>query len=131
MPYIRKAPRTVTYRNGRALMGFGDFNDESLCTSIPVGDPYRKPGNYCNTGDGGYTTFNADGSVYAVPVAKPPDSSWIGKIGGAILGALSPQPPVYPPGMMPGMVPTGMSTTTKVALAGGALLLVALIARRS
>jgi len=126
MPYFRKLPPAP---RPRSLFGFGDFNDESPCASIPVGDAYRKPGNYCATADGGYTTFNADGSVYAVPVAKPPDTSIIGKIGGAILGALTPQPPVYPPGMMPG-VPVGMSTTTKIALAGGALLVVALIARR-
>ncbi len=127
MPYVRKN-RPLPRR--RPLLGFGDWNDESPCAAIPAGDAYRKPGNYCATPDGGYTTFNPDGSVYAVPVAKPPDTSIIGRIGGAILGALTPQPPVYPPGMMPGMVPTGMSTTTKIALAGGALLVVALIARR-
>jgi hypothetical protein len=127
MPYFRKLPpRQIP----RTLQGFGDFNDESPCASIPAGDAYRKPGNYCATADGGYTTFNPDGSVYAFPVAKPPDTSIIGKIGGAILGALTPQPPVYPPGMYPGMVPTGMSTTTKIALVGGGLLVVALIARR-
>jgi hypothetical protein len=136
MPYFRKMPPLP---RRRALLGFGDFTDQNQCSEIPIGDAYRKPGHYCATPDGGMTTFNADGSTYRAPGATDPDpahpagatadsGSILGKIGGAILGALTPQPPVYPPGMMP--APAGMSTTTKVALAGGALLVVALIARR-
>lgn len=124
MPYIRNG------RNGRRVMhGFGDFNDESQCSSIPAGDAYRKPGNYCATPDGGYTTFNADGSVYTVPAGSPPiapPSIW-DKIGGALKVVLSPTPVMTAPAVP---VDTGMSTTTKIALAGGALLVVALIARR-
>jgi hypothetical protein len=135
MPYVK---RPSPYSRRGALLGFGDVSDQTQCSQIPIGNPYRKPGNYCATPDGGITTFNADGSTYRAPGAVDPDpahpagsdtGSILGKIGGAILGALTPQPPVYPPGVMPGMVPAGMSTTTKVALAGGALLVVALIAR--
>lgn len=119
MPYVKK--NALARR--RPMMGFGDFNDESLCTSIPSGDAYRKPGNYCNTGDGGYTTFNADGSTYSVPVSTPPSSpSTVSKI----LTALFP-----PPIVMPNVpVATGMSTTTKVAIAGGAVLLAVVLLRR-
>jgi hypothetical protein len=114
------------------LMGFGGdgmgaYDDETPCTSIPPGDPYRKPGNYCATGDGGYTTFNANGSTYDGTVPKP--SFWDRL--GAILSAANPTPTPIPGGIMP-PVPynPGMSTTTKVALAGGAVLAVALIARK-
>jgi hypothetical protein len=126
MPYIRNLP---ALSRRRTLMGFGDWNDETPCASIPVGDPYRKPGNYCATPDGGYVTFNADGSAYTEPVASPPSNvgKVIGQIGGALLGIFTNKPVVPAPGLP---VATGMSTTTKIALAGGALVVVALIARR-
>lgn len=141
MPYIRNMPvSTMRALPGRrALQGFGDFTDETQCSAIPSGDPYRKPGNYCATPDGGITTFNADGSTYRSPGAIDPDpahpagsdssiGSVIGKIGGAILGVLTNKPVLPTPGVP---VPdTGMSTTTKIALAGGAVLAIALIARR-
>lgn len=126
MPYINPI------RRRRALMGFGDYNDETQCSSIPAGDPYRKPGNYCATPDGGYTTFNADGSVYSVPSSSS-GGSFFDKLGAAIGGALSQKPAAYPGyPVMPGypMVPTGMSTTTKIALAGGAVALALVLARR-
>jgi LPXTG-motif cell wall-anchored protein len=106
-------------------MGFGDFTDESPCASIPAGDPYRKPGNYCATPDGGYTTFNADGSTYSMPTDS---GSILDKIGGALTSVLGQKPPVAP--AIPMMPQTGMSTTTMVALAGGAVLLVVLLTRR-
>jgi hypothetical protein len=66
------------------------FTDESPCASIPAGDPYRKPGNYCATPDGGYTTFNADGSTFvnnpagsAAPAMSP--TTMIAIAGGAVL----------------------------------------------
>jgi len=123
MPYIQPN------RRRRALMGFGDFSDETPCASIPAGDAYRKPGNYCATADGGYTTFNADGSVYSQPASS--GGSFLDKLGAAIGGALT-QKPMYPGYPMPGypIVPTGMSTTTKVALAGGAVMLAVLLTRR-
>lgn len=128
MPYVRKNARPWP-RPRRSLQGFGDFNDESPCTSIPAGNAYRKPGNYCSTSDGGYTSFNADGSLVPTGVSSGNDaSSIIGKIGGAILGALNQKPAMAPGVMMPAS--PGMSMTTKIALAGGALLVVALIARR-
>lgn len=108
--------------------GMGDFNDETQCASIPAGDPYRKPGNYCATPGGGYTTFNADGSTYVDPSSAAATPSIWDKIG-AVLNAGSVVTPM-PGGIMPPAYNTGMSTTTKVALAGGAVLLVALIARR-
>lgn len=132
MPYIRNLGRHA------GLSGLGAFSDETPCSSIPMGDPYRKPGNYCATPDGGITTFNADGSTYRAPGAVDPDpahpassssvGSVIGKIGGALISALTNRPAPGAP-VMPVPAP-GMSTTTKVALAGGALLVVALIARR-
>jgi hypothetical protein len=120
-----------------SLMGFGgdgmgDFNDETPCSNVPAGDPYRKPGNYCATPGGGYTTFNADGSTYMDPstgaaAAAPSPSIWDRL--GSILSAGSVVTPM-PGGIMPPAYNTGMSTTTKVALAGGAVLLLALIARK-
>jgi hypothetical protein len=134
MPYVRR--QTRARRNGRPLMGFGAFSDETQCSQIPTGDPYRKPGNYCATPDGGVTTFNQDGSTYRAPGAIDPDpahpassgdGSILGKIGGVLTNILG-QPPVVA-GQLP-IQPPGMSTTTKIALAGGALLVFALIARR-
>jgi len=127
MPYVRT-------RNG--LHGMGDFSDQTQCSQIPIGDGYRKPGNYCATPDGGITTFNADGSTYRAPGAVDPDpahpaggstGSALDKIGGLlsnILGNRPALPPTVP------VVNPGMSTTTKILLAGGALAVVALIARR-
>jgi len=122
------------YRNGRGgLHGLGT-DDSTQCSSIPIGDPYRKPGNYCATPDGGATTFNADGSTYRAPGAVDPDPAHpagassgdvISKIFGGLSSILGQKPPVA----MPLPVDTGMSTTTKLALAGGALLVVAMIAR--
>jgi hypothetical protein len=106
-------------------MGFGDFSDESPCASIPSGDPYRRPGNYCATPDGGYTTFNADGSVYSMPADS---GSILDKIGGALATVLGQRAPVATG--VPVLPPSGMSTTTAVALAGGAVLLVVLLTRR-
>ena len=123
MPYIR---RPMIRRPALALRGFGDFNDESPCTSIPAGDAYRKPGNYCATADGGYTTFNADGSTFVQP-ADPSGPSFLDKLGIAIAGAFGQR--TLPQTSIP-ITPPGMSTTTKVALAGGALLLVVVLARR-
>lgn len=128
------------------LLGMGDFSDATQCSEIPLGDPYRKPGNYCATPDGGTTTFNADGTTYRAPgYAVDPDpahpvgtgpggsATSSGGSGGGILDAITraltasvvPQPTVMVPGPS-----TGMSTTTMVALAGGAVLLAVLLSRR-
>jgi hypothetical protein len=133
MPYLQ---RTVIRRppvRRRALMGFGAFDDNSPCSSIPAGDPYRKPGNYCATADGGFTTFNTDGSVYVEPAGTTatasPNASVLDKIGTALSSALG-QRPIVAPGMPIAAPIGGMSTTTKVALAGGAVLLLVLLTRR-
>lgn len=109
--------------------GMGDFSDETPCAQIPAGDPYRKPGNYCATPGGGYTTFNADGSTYVAPEAAAASPSIWDRLG-AVLSAGSAVASPMPGGVMPSPYNTGMSTTTKVALAGGAVLLLALIARK-
>jgi hypothetical protein len=107
-------------------MGFGDdYGDKSPCASIPTGDPYRKPGNYCATPDGGYTTFNADGSVYTMPADS---GSIFRKLGTALSTVLGAKPAIATG--VPVLPQPGMSTTTMIALAGGAVLLVALLARR-
>jgi len=124
------------------MMGLGDFSDTTQCSEIPLGDPYRKPGNYCATPDGGTTTFNSDGTTYrapgyavdpdpAHPVGTGPGGS-SGSSGGGILDAitkafttsLAPPPTVIAPAS------TGMSTTTMVMLAGGAVLLAVMLSRR-
>lgn len=115
----------VLRRRRRALLGFGDFSDETPCASIPAGDPYRRPGNYCATPGGGYTTFNADGSVYAIPENT---GSILDKIGGALSSVLG-QKPVVATGV-PILPQMGMSTTTKIALAGGAVILAVILTRR-
>lgn len=128
-PVHRSVPR-------RGLMGLGAFTDSDQCSTIPIGDPYRKPGNYCATPDGGITTFNADGSTYRTPGAVDPDpahpagssssgGSFWDKIAAAAGAAVGKPTTPYP---MP--VQTGMSTTTMVALAGGAVLLAVMLARR-
>ncbi len=130
----------------RGMMGLGAFDDTTQCSSIPPGDPYRKPGNYCATPDGGNTTFNSDGTTYWMPGAVNPDPANLrtpttttsggsagGGGGGGLLStllqtfatpALSPTVPVAPPG------PGGLSTTTMLMLAGGAVVVALLLARR-
>lgn len=128
----------------RGMMGLGAFDDTTQCSSIPPGDPYRKPGNYCATPDGGNTTFNADGTTYWMPGAVNPDPANLrtpttttsgGSAGGGggflstllqtfTTPALSPTVPVAPPG------PGGLSTTTMLMLAGGAVVVALLLARR-
>lgn len=131
MPYFR---RSLVRRHPGGLMGLGGFSDSTQCSEIPSGDPYRKPGNYCATPDGGITTFNADGSTYRAPgyavdpdPAHPVNSSRSG--GGlvdTILRSLSPSPgPAVPMTAGPG----GMSTTTLILLAAGGVAL-ALALRR-
>jgi hypothetical protein len=136
MAYFKRSlVRRTPLRHG--LMGLGAFTDSDQCSTIPIGDPYRKPGNYCATPDGGTTTFNADGSTYRAPGAVDPDpahpagasssggdSIW-DKIAAAAGAAVGRPATPYP---MP--IQTGMSTTTMVALAGGAVLIAVLLARR-
>jgi len=144
MSYFKRlrspAPRPAIRRRG--LLGMGDFSDSTQCSEIPLGDPYRKPGNYCATPDGGLTTFNADGSTYRAPgYAVDPDpahpagtSASASGSGGGVLDSLTrilttafaPPPTVVVPGATSG----GMSTTTLLALAGAGVLAAVLLSRR-
>jgi hypothetical protein len=117
----------------------GGFTDIDQCSTIPLGDPYRKPGNYCATPDGGTTTFNADGTTYRAPgyavdpdPAHPVGTPSSGSGGGimdsltrVLTGAFAPPPTVIVPGAS-----GGMSTGTMLALAGGAVLIAVMLARR-
>ena len=137
MAYFKR-PRPVHRKRG--LLGMGDFTDNDQCSTIPSGDPYRKPGNYCSTPDGGMTTFNSDGSTYRAPgYTVDPDpahpagsasssggSSFWDSITRAVVGAVAPpQPPVIVPGAN-----TGMSTGTMLAIAGVGVAAVVLLTRR-
>lgn len=140
MPYMKRSFVRRMPPKRRGLLGFGDFDDSTQCSSIPKGDAYRKPGNYCATPDGGMTTFNSDGSTYWAPGAVNPDPanltapgvSTSSSSGGGFLDAFlktftTPTPatlPVTAPG------PGGLSTTTWVMLGGGVLVAVLLLARR-
>ena len=120
-------------KHRRALSGFSGlgYTDDDQCSVIPLNDPYRKPGNYCATPDGGLTTFNADGSTYRAPGAVDPDPAHPAgaRSGGSfwelIINAVSPKPPttvIVPPS-------SGVSTTTALLLGGGALAAVYLLTR--
>jgi len=134
--YMRKHPMLPPPRKKRGLFGFGDFTDSDQCSTIPIGDPYRKPGNYCATPDGGMTTFNSDGSTYRAPGAVDPDPahpagssgsiSGGGSIWDAIAGSLLPRPTVAQPVVAGG----GMSTTTMLAIGGGIVVLALVLSRR-
>jgi len=132
-------PSSILSLMGVGGCGMGGFSDTDQCSTIPLGDPYRKPGNYCATPDGGLTTFNADGSTFRTPGAVDPDpahppgatassssSGGIWDTVGRIFGAAT--TPGVPAAVAP--VQSGMSPTTMILLAGGALALVVLIARK-
>jgi len=146
MPYMKRTLiRRLPPRGRRRGMGcsaMGDFTDSDQCSTIPLGDPYRKPGNYCATPDGGTTTFNADGTTYRQPGytvdPDPAHPAGTGPGGSATTGAgtgssfldsllkvvTTPTPPTV---IAP--VSTGLSTTTAIALAGGAILLALMLSR--
>jgi hypothetical protein len=135
MPYMKHTAIRRLPRRRRGLLGLGGYSDSDQCSVIPAGDPYRKPGNYCATPDGGMVTFNADGSVVRTPGAVDPDpahpAGTVFQTGGA--GLFNSILQSFMPGggaVMPVPVSTGMSTTTKIALAGGAVLVVYLLASR-
>ena len=132
MSYFRRAPRRTLPQRG--MSGLGAFTDSDQCSTIPAGDPYRKPGNYCATPDGGTTTFNADGSTYRAPGAVDPDpahpagASSGGSFWDTLTAAITrPAVPTYPG--MP-VASTGMSTTTMLMLGGAAVAVAVLLARR-
>lgn len=125
MPYLR---------NSRALTSLSGFSENDQCSVIPIGDPYRKPGNYCATPDGGMTTFNSDGSTYRVPGAVDPDpahpagssgsQSTVSKILGALFPTSTPMGPTAP------MPSGGISTSTALMIGGGVIFVVLLATRR-
>jgi hypothetical protein len=124
--YVKKHRR-------RALSGFSGlgYSDEDQCSVIPLNDPYRKPGNYCATPEGGSTTFNSDGSTYRAPGAVDPDPAHPAgsKSGGGfweqLISAVAPKPPTTVITPAAG----GISTTTAILLGGGALAAVYLLTR--
>lgn len=140
MPYFKRSLVRRLPPQRRGMMGFGDYDDSTQCSSIPKGDSYRKPGNYCATPDGGMTTFNSDGSTYWAPGAVNPDPANLSAPGvssssssGAgildtFLKTLAPPATATLPVAAPG--PGGLSTTTWVLLGGGVLVAVLLLARR-
>ena len=115
----------------RSFLGLGAFTDNDQCSTIPLTDPYRKPGNYCATPDGGIVTFNADHTVVRTPGALDPDPAHPASVGGGffdkILSTFGVGTPTGPLAPAPQV---GMSTTTKIALAGGVVVAAYLIARR-
>lgn len=42
--------------------GLGDYTDSTPCAAIPVGDPYRVPGNFCSA-CGTLFQFNSNGAI--------------------------------------------------------------------
>jgi hypothetical protein len=130
--YLKKTPPR---RRRPGLLGFGDFTDSDQCSTIPSGDPYRKPGNYCATPDGGITTFNSDGSTYRQPGSVDPDPAHPagsgGGGGGGVLDSILKS--FFPaPVMTPVMAPSsgGLSTTTALMIGGGVLLVAVLLSRK-
>jgi hypothetical protein len=136
--YVKKIPMRVRGRR-RGLMGFGslgDFTDDDQCSVIPAGDPYRKPGNYCATPDGGITTFNADGSTFRQPGAVDPDPAHSARggasSGGGVLDTflktLFPTPTMATGPLAP--MQTGIGTGTALMIAGGVVLFAFVATRR-
>lgn len=76
------------------------------------------------------------GQTATTGVAAPPavtakaEPGFWDRLGEALKGTVAPPIPVTMPMPMPMAPPAGMSTTTKLALAGGAVLMLALIANR-
>ena len=138
MPYFKRSLVRRMPPRRRGMMGMGDYSDATQCSEIPSGDPYRKPGNYCATPDGGTTTFNADGTTYRAPgYAVDPDpahpaGSSASSSGGFLdtllktfsIGTMSPTAPVAAAG------PGGLSTTTLLLLAAGGVAVALLMSRR-
>lgn len=142
MAYFKRPQLTHrTMPRRRGLLGMGDFNDNTQCSEIPSGDPYRKPGNYCATPDGGTTTFNADGSTYRAPgyavdpdpahpagssatTSSGSDTGILAAIAKAFGAGLAPQPTMIMPAS------SGMSTTTMLVLAAAAVGAAVLLSRR-
>lgn len=138
MAYTKRIIRRSPPRRRRGFLGLGGFSDSDQCSTIPMGDPYRKPGNYCATPDGGIVTFNADGSVVRTAGGIDPDPAHPAGSGGgfqsggsgffdSVIRALTPGALAPPVPMAPA---PGMSTTTIALLVAGGLGALYLISRR-
>jgi hypothetical protein len=88
-------------RSPQNLRGLGDYTIATPCAVVPVGDPYRNPGNYCTDGVGAFGTFTtagncvkaSDGSTPCSMVPTAGVSSWYTNpayiliaVGSALLG---------------------------------------------
>lgn len=132
--YIKKmAVRRPTARR-RGVAGFGGFGDD-------YGDPMAPTcptGQMWNDTTGGCVAMQYVNptpiSVVTSPVSRvtPTPAPSSPSAFDAFFRALAPTPGYPAPGVMPGMTimpQSGISTTTAVALAGGALLLAVLLSR--
>jgi hypothetical protein len=129
--------KRVLVKNKRSLLGgvlgaFGGFSSDDQCSTIPIGDGYRKPGNYCATPDGGMTTFNSDGSTYRAPGAVDPDPAHPAGMsaGGGILDSILRFLPGQQPTVIAPQPQTGLSTTTAIAIGGGIIMLALVLKKR-
>ena len=131
MPYVTRIIRRPRRRGFLGLGALG-YTDSDQCSVIPFPDPYRKPGNYCATPAGGIATFNADGTVVRTPGAVDPDPAHPAGSGsgGGFFDKILSTYNMGPAGPMAPAPSMGMSTTTKIALAAGAVGLAFLIAKR-
>lgn len=126
---VRRKPSVL----GAVMEALGDYSDSDQCSTIPLGNPYRKPGNYCATPDGGMTTFNADGSTYRAPGAVDPDPAHPASDSSgfaSILWSLLPKPAPAPTGPLMPPVRTGISTTTALLIGGGVIVAALALSRR-
>ena len=138
MAYTKRIVRRPMPRRRRGFLGLGGFSDNDQCSTIPMGDPYRRPGNYCATPDGGIVTFESNGAVVRTPGAMDPDPAHPAGAGGGFQsggsgffdtlvraltpGAVAPAMPMAPA--------SGMSTTTIALIVAGGLGALYLISRR-
>lgn len=113
MPYTKKRLAVRRRRHGSAGRALSDWMD--FVTNAPVVDANG-------------TVTNAAPVATTTPAAS---TSFLDKLGGAISGAFAQKPSMvtaFPGAVMP--VSPGMSPTTMVVLAGGAVLAVVLLTRR-
>lgn len=91
-----------------------------LRNNTPIGDDDTNP----------LTSIFTGGVTGAAAGATQPSKSWWDSITDALSSATTQTPATASPPIVPVVPAPGMSTTTKIALAGGAVLLVVLIAKR-
>lgn len=84
MPYVRSS---LISRSGYS--GMGAFTDDTPCTDIPAGDPYRSPGHWCMA-NGEMLQFDDQGNVH--PTGTAPSSPSSSKSSGGALSFLTESP---------------------------------------